>query len=1308
MKRLFSILLVGILCHTLAYGSYFRNYQVEDGLSHNSVWTVAQDSKGFVWFGTNDGLNRFDGKEFRIYRRTDDSPYSLGHSFIHSIKEISGNRLLIGTRNGLYRYDRDFDRFEYIPVTGSRKKEVNVNDIMEDLNGNIWVACHGEGLWKLNADLQVVASYTFKNGLPTNFLWTIVSDHYGNLWIGSAGSGLVHFDPRNAIFTPITTRDGMNLEGQSIYSIFCDNDNTLWIGTSTNGLFKYNHITGKAEHYLKNTSSVKAITRYSDNELIMGSEKGLVLFDKAAANYRIIRDSDSDNATDNSIFSIARDHEGAFWIGTYFGGVNYFSPATNDFLYYNNLLESSSQKYIISGFTDDADGSMLISTHNNNVIYRFDPLRHRREKAFEVSYNNVQSLLRDGDKLYVGVYDRGVDVLSLPSGRPIENLKINIVEGNSIYRIADGGILFALQEGGCIYQDRRGNRQRIEKLAQILIASIAQDNRGTVWFATYGNGLYGWKSDGSWIHHTHELGNASETSDNGLTSLAVFGDQLWIGTKNRGILLFDIPQNKTVRTFRKSDGIPSDLILSVLCDENGNIWAGTKEGIARISARTHDIKSFGYIGKEVLCNLRSSHRAADNRLYFGGSNGFIVLNPSEWTTNESVPPVVITGLKVANRKVSPGEEHSLLERAVECTEEIVLKRSQSNFTFEFASLSYIYPEANRYAYKLDGFDKEWTYTEANTAPYMNIPAGKYVFRVKGTNNDGKWNEVPTSITVRITPPLYQNTYMILLYILITASIIALFIKWYLRNLDKKQREKEYKYQIAKEKEMYEQKINFFTDIAHEIRTPLSLITAPLENIIASNDGNEQTRKNLVTIERNTNRLLDLVNQLLDFRKIENDMFLLKYRYRNVVTIVQKVYDQYAQSAVSRGINISLALPEQKILSYIDSEALYKIISNLLSNAVKFARSSIRVQLTTEDEKMLLTVEDDGIGIKKEFLEKIFEPFYQVEVADTPNYKGSGLGLSLSKSLARKLRGDIRVQSTFGEGTLFTLELPILAEENLTQPAAEPEPAAADTQETDDTPENKTGNTAVLIVEDNEELRDFIHGCLAEYYTVYEAENGIKALEVIEANTIDIIVSDIVMPGMDGIELCNELKTNPAYSHLPIILLSAKTDTSSKIDALKKGADVYMEKPFSLEQLKAQISSIVENRANIRKKFVESPLSYFKQEKDQSENAEFIRKLNAFIFNNMSDEKFSIDSLSSEFAISRTNFQKKIKSITGLTPNDYIKLIRLNKSAELLATGKYRINEVCFLVGFNTPSYFSKCFFEHFGKLPKDFMQNNQE
>ena len=1308
MSRILILLFISLFTIEICHGSNFRNYQVDDGLSHNSVWYVMQDSDGFMWFGTNDGLNRFDGKNFKIYKKDPNDSTSIGHNFIHCIREDSKKRMLIGTRKGLYLYNRKSDNFICINLTNSKDQDININDIREDNYGNIWIASHGNGLYKLNPELHLEKHFSLNDILQTtsfNYIWTVTSDHLGNLWLGTAGRGLVHFDPKNETFTPISDRKNLNISDQSIYSIHCDKNNDLWIGTSTKGLFKYNFINGNADHYLGNTGNVKSIIDYSDQELIMGTDKGLIIFNKETGNFRIPKEeSGYENISDNSIFAITKDKEGAFWIGTYFNGINYFSPEVSKFLNFNNLDGKRLNKYIVSSMEENNNGNILISTHNDNIIYEFSTATQTIRKIFKMAHPNTQNIFRDGDKLYVSTYGRGISILSLKTGKEIGKIAVNTIEGKSIFKISNNRLLLALEESGSAWLTPKGEVKRIKQLQGKLIADIIEDNNGNIWFATHSYELFCLKTNGSWINFSAAEYNNKLSEIRGFKGLLCDRkNRIWICTKNEGIILFNPQINKIEKTFDTQNGLPSNDTYSILDDKKGNIWICTPKGIVRVDINNiNDVKIFGYIGKEIQCNSKCILKASSGILYFGGSNGFISINPEEMVINNVKPTIVITGFKIFNKEIHPGEKSSPLKAPLNQTQKIILERNQSNFSFEFTALSYLFPEANQYAYFLENFDKEWNYVTDNTAQYMNIPPGKYIFRVKGSNNDGIWNEADSQITIIVKPPLWQEWYMILLYIVLIGSIIYYTIKWYYKHLDAENKEKQYKFQVAKEKEIYESKINFFTNIAHEIRTPLSLIIAPLEKIIRSGDGNEQTKKHLNSIERNTNRLLDLVNQLLDFRKIENDMFILNCHLQSVEKIINKVLNQYEQDIKLHNINMTLDI-QKDVISYIDSEALYKIISNLISNAIKFTKDKIKVKLSVNDNDYSLSVEDNGIGIKDSYLDKIFESFYQIRATDNRINKGSGLGLSLSKTLAQKLGGDIYVKSEYGNGTIFTLELPI-KECDAKSPEIEKEEVGGIMLSTQ---LSETGQN-ILIVDDNSELRTFIKECLSDKYTISEAGNGAEALKVLEKENIDIIISDIMMPVMDGLDLCNELKNNIAYSHLPLILLSAKTDTSTKIDGLKKGADIYIEKPFSIEQLEAQIISIIKNRDKIRKSFVKSPLQYFKQNTDNRDNVEFIQKLNIFILENMSDEHFSIDNIASQFAISRTNLNNKIKNITGITPNDYIKLIRLNKSAELLGSGKYRINEVCFLVGFNSPSYFSKCFYEHFGKLPKDFIQMESE
>lgn len=1311
MKHTILFLFGLLLSLFSAHAYHFRSYQVEDGLSHNSVWAVMQDSKGFMWFGTNDGLNRFDGKKIKVYRKIQGDSLSIGNNFIHCLKEDSRGRFLIGTKQGLYLFDEKLEKFRHINLDKDMKDDVSINAIMEDPSGNIWLACHGYGLYVLTPELITKKHYVFSSkphSLPSNYIWSIAQDYYGNIWLGTVGKGLVHFDPKEEKFSQMAQIEELGIDDPVIYSLYCDIDNNIWVGTATNGLIRYTPKAQKATHYMNNIFNIKSIIEYSDHELIMGSDKGLVKFDRTLESFDLINDDSSfDNMTDNSIFSIARDKEGSFWIGTYFGGVNYYSPAINRFQYCYNSPNNSSKKNIISGFAENENGDIWIGTHNDG-LYLFNPKNLSFKKPYNIGYHDVQSILSDQDKLYASLYGKGINILNVKNGQIVtsaDNIGINHTI-NSIAKTSKGQILFT-SEGGVIAMDASGNLKSLDFLTNTPVKDIAEDYDGSIWFATHSKGLIRLTSDNKWEVFTNNPDNPKSLPGNNIN--CVFQDSkfhIWAGTEGEGLVRFNAKEQNFEPILNDKSGLPSNIIYSILDDSDGNLWVSTGGGLVKISSDLKTIKTFAYIGdiQRIQYNLNCALRASDNRLYFGGTNGFITFNPKEITDNPNQPAIMVTGFQIASKEITLSDS-SPLKESINITKKITLLHDQSTFSFDFVALSYLSPEQNRYAYILEGFDKEWHYTYDNKAIYMNIPPGTYVFRVKGTNNDGIWSDETADITIQIKPPFWLSNIMICLYITFVIGSILYFIRRYHRFIERKNQEKIFKYQTAKEKEMYESKINFFTNIAHEIRTPLSLIAAPLEKIILSGDGNEQTKNHLKMIERNANRLLELINQLLDFRKIEEDMFHFNFKRQNVIKILEKVYKQYYQSAKFNKLEISLEAEKDDIECNVDSEAIYKIISNLIANAIKYAKSQILITAKETNGNLQISIKDDGTGIENQYMEKIFEPFFQIQSKDNAVRTGSGLGLSLSQSLAMKHNGKISIESEYGKNCSFTLTIPVAdgAKEDVQE-------TEALTPDKSDIPEQLAieSGTKIIIVEDNTDMRTFLCESLNDNYIIFEAENGVQALEVIEKENIDIIISDIMMPEMDGLELCNRLKSDPAYSHLPLVLLSAKTDTSTKIEGLNQGADVYMEKPFSIEQLKAQVNSIIENRNNLRKNFIKSPLQYFKQNTENNESADFVKKLNTIILENMSDEDFSIDSLSSQFAISRSNLHKKIKNITGMTPNDYIKLIRLNESARMLSTGKYKINEVCFLVGFNTPSYFSKCFFEQFKKLPKDFIQITNE
>ena len=1310
MKRFFFIQCIVVLFAFSAQAYYFRSYQVQDGLSHNSVWAVMQDSRGFMWFGTNNGLNRFDGKQFKVFKHEPDNPHSIGNNFIHCLKEDTQGRFFVGTKKGLYLYDAGREQFTSVPLQRAEGDEVSVNDIFESPDGELWVACHGQGLYVLNADLSVKKHFVKSDeegALPCDFIWAVVQDYVGNVWLGTDAEGLIHFDPKKEQFTRMSRlKPRSGIDDPTVYTLFCDAAYNLWVGTSQAGLYRYNYRTGKVSRYLHDEAfNIKSIIEYSNHELIMGCDKGLLCFDREEETARFLNDR-FDNMTDNSIFSIAKDHEGAFWIGTYFGGVNYFSPAINTFSYYYNTLGRSFKKSNISSFAEGDGQQIWVGSYDNGLSLFDAEAQDFKPVHVDIGYNNIQELYYDEGDLYISQYGQGIKVLDTRTGRITELAKLPGAQSISryvttIFKSSKGEYFFASEESVSLYDPVRKTARYIGDLNLMFVKDIMEDYNGAIWFATHSYGLRRLNADGTWDCFQQA---ANDTSLFAATNIScVHQDakfRIWAGTESQGLLLYNAKKNRFEQVFTQCSGLPSNMVYSIEDDADGNIWLATDRGLACVSADLKRVEDFGFLGdaQDISFNVKAHLRAADNHLYFGGTNGFVAFYPKEIVRNQQKPALAITRFAVPGVDV----QQAGFPRTVENGNmpEFELERKQSTFSFDFVALSYVAPTKNQYAYMLEGFDTAWNYTSDNRAYYMNIPQGWYTFKVQGTNNDGVWSDMQR-VRIRVKPPVMASPLMIGLYILFGIFLIFYLSYRYKRHVEKQNREKLFRYKREKEKEIYQSKINFFTSIAHEIRTPLSLITAPLENILKSGEGDARTKGNLNLIRINVNRLLELINQLLDFRKVEENMFRFEFHNQDIVGVVRDVYAQYCQHAKLNGMEMTLNVLEEPIKLSIDSEAIYKIVSNLVSNAVKYAKSHVEITVEAADGNACISVADDGTGIDPKYADKIFEPFFQVSGNAGGMKMGTGLGLSLAKSLAQKHGGELTLRHEEGMGCVFVLRIPMVEREEVPVKPKPEEPAEV----LDEQLEKSDDRQKILVAEDNRDLRKFLVNSLHDDgFAVFEAGDGVEALAMLEKESIDVIISDIMMPNMDGMELCHRVKTDAAYSHIPFILLSAKTDTLTKIAGLNKGADVYLEKPFSYEQLKAQVNSIIENRNHIRDSFVQSPLHYFKQHAttDSGESVEFIEKLNASILENLSNEDFTIEGLSDSFFMSRSNFHKKIKNLTGMTPNDYIKLIRLNQSAQLLMSGKYKVNEVCYMVGFNTPSYFSKLFYEHFGKSPKDF------
>lgn len=919
----------------------------------------------------------------------------------------------------------------------------------------------------------------------------------------------------------------------------------------------------------------------------------------------------------------------------------------------------------------------------------------------------------DNEKLWIGTYSGGMNILDLQTNHfkhyTSGSADPYSLYGNSVYAIykENENIWIGTMEGICLYNRENDNFLRIKEVGTTII-DIISDPEGFVWFATLGSGLFRYDNEHqSWQHFLHDPSDPTSIPNNQINTLCMDEDnRLWLGTDD-GLAVYERRNN----TFSKIKLDIDNAIIYYIQNINKDLWITTNNGLINYmipdSTARHFYKSDGLQSDQF--NLKSGLLSSSGELYLGTTNGFNIIKPEEISENRHVPSIFITNIQVSNKDLEI-ESHGILKQSVLFQKQIDLSHKENVFSIEYVVLSYNAPSRNQYKYMLEGFDKEWNHAgNQQKATYTNLPAGKYIFHVTGSNNDGIWNGHGTSLTIIIHPPFWQTPFAYFLYTLLILGILAFIILQIRQKGEKKHKEHMRQLQVEKDKELHEAKINFFTLVAHEIRTPVSLIIGPLEKIMDNIQLlPELMQDSLRIINRNSQRLLSLVNQLLDFRKAEEKAFIINFSPQNIYELLYNLYIRFKPLAEQKKITLSLNIGNQDTVAIVDPEALTKIISNLLTNALKYAKSTITITFKSDNKNLIIKVTDDGAGIQPDEQKNIFLPFYQVAQSQKP---GTGIGLSLVKLLVDAHHGSVEVESVPDQHTTFTVTLPEF--QNMKEEAGEnaillnndiilEEQATNMHEKSTDTNQKPV----LLIAEDSSDMRRFLAESLQTSYKVIETKNGKEALEKLKKYPVDIIVSDIMMPVMNGIEFTQTVKDNIEFSHIPVILLTAKTDKDSKVEGMKTGADAYVEKPFSLKLLQAQIDNLVKTRINLRKKFSEMPFTPLNSVAENKADKQFLDKMNKLVEKNISNPDFSVDSLAEQLFISRSGLFAKMKSLAGMTPNELIQLIRLKKAAELLSGGELRINEICYKVGFNNPSYFAKCFQKQFGVLPKDFVNRH--
>jgi len=1376
MKRLirfFNLLVSGailLVSPVLAQQTDFNfdHLTVEEGLSQSTVFSITQDAEGFMWFATRDGLNKFDSRKVVVYKSNPQDKNSIRDNTVYSLYSDSQGQLWVGTREGLSAYHPQSDNFTTFlsdPKNDSTLSNSTVTCIFEDRNKNLWIGTR-QGL-NLLVSKDSISFIRFlhqdkeNNSLMDDDVRSVFQDKDGMIWVGTS-SGLSRLDfksPGDYQFTSYKIPDP-DQHGKSnwINAIIEDDQDRLWIGTEKSGLKIFNKkesafqtVPWSKGHELE-SKTIRAILKDNDR-LWVGTIGGAFIVSQNQYEIQKLKNI-PDNVTsvsDNSIRSLYKDKGGSYWVGTFHGGVNFYNPLSKQF----QLLKpgkSHSKNYfkIASAITKDhlqrlwigteGSGLLAIDEKTDKTIHYF---KHDEQNKNSLCHDRIKCLLPDEEGLWIGTIE-GLDYYHFASGKFQHYHKQhdakNALPDDTIYDLikdSNGDLWIATYRGGIIRFDRKkgivetftNQPDDIKSLSSSGATRLFIDSNHNLWIGTI-NGLNK-KTSGGFIRYLLNKGtDNNNTSISGDYILCIFEDtqkRLWIGTRGNGLNRMRVADG-TFEKFTIADGLSGNTIYGIQEDARGALWISTENGLSRFDpdkgiAKNYD-RSDGLACKEF--NFNSYYKDKTGRMYFGGYNGVVLFYPDSVRENNAIPKLAFTSLKLFNKEVGVMGDDEILKQSIGFCQEIQFRYDQNVFAVEFAVLNYTNAKKNQFAYKLEGFEEQWNFSKEPVATYMNLSPGHYTLLIKGTNNDGVWNDVPLAMKIVVLPPPWKTWWAYTVY---ASVFLALLYAW--TRFNRKQVKLEHdlhleQLEMKRQEELHQTKLNFFANIAHEIRTPLTLIAGPVEQLLEKKNQDALVKKELTIVKSNTDRLLRLMNQLLDFNRQETGNIKLKVEAGNIVSFIREILLTFQEYAQSRRVSVEFHAYEEYIPLWYDSEELAKVFCNLLVNAFKFTPGggmvSIRINKEEKEDQYFnvrITIEDNGLGISPVHLEKIFHRFYQAEHSGL-HEAGFGIGLALTKGIIDLHHGIIEVESSEARNsangfTKFTISLPggnnhfdksqISGEEETRN--REEKWSEADVLPPQISDEHswkgKASGKLILLVEDNEQIRKYIRDLLRAYhYEILECASGLEGWEAATDKLPDLILSDVVMPAMSGLELVNKLKNDQRTSHIPVILLTGRSAINYQVEGLGTGADDYLTKPFNASLLLLKIQNLLAMREKLKEKYSRLVILQPRQEVVENPDDKFLARLMHAMEANLGDTDFNVSRLVREIGMSRPVLFRKTKMLTGLSVIDLIRSVRLKRAEMLLKQGKMSISEVAFTVGFSDPKYFSKSFREQYGKSPSQY------
>ncbi len=1328
---LFILLLISQITLGQERDYNFININNKNGLSSNTINAILKDKYGFMWFGTNDGLNKFDGQNFVVYRHSETDTNSIGRGIVMAMQEDNNRNLWIGTNITLSMYNRSLNNF----INFDFSKLGWIRSLCADHLGNIWVGTY-TGLYQFNPKTKKIVTYKAEpsriDKLNSNVILSVFEDNKKRIWVGT-NAGLHLLNPKSGFFKRFLHKKEVSesITNDVIRSFAEDKDGNIWLGTG-DGLDKMNVQRQTFEHFKSVKSdeqtlsgnSIYKISFDEESKLWVGTEDGLNIFNPAnGKNFRVNKTisnkySGLGGFVGYSVRDIYLDKCGIYWISTLQGGVNKYD---NNLAFFNyKRLNPIGTNGISSGavfaFAEGPSGDIFVGTDDRGLnIFnkKTGQIKPIALNGMDTQKGFVLTLERSDNTLWIGTYHYGLYIMNLltnsvkqiqipknitdATNTPINCLKAdkqgNIwigTNGNGLYR-------YHISTGELVHISNIFIQQKNRNILFTgYITAIELDQQDNLWIGTNGGGLARYdQTQNSLKIYNHD--NSNLPLDMILAIHCDKSGQIWVGVMGGGLCLYNTKAQK-FNQYGIKNLLSNDVIYKILEDDFGKLWVSTNKGISVFDPQKKVFKNYTYHNgiQQSNFNIGSGFKTSSGEMYFGGNEGFNFFNPKNLNQNKNTPSLVFTDLKIGNKSVNPVENSEITE-PISVAKKINLSYKQ-NFSLDFVALNYTAPQENQYTYMLDGFDKEWNQVGAlTTAVYTNLDPGKYQFRLKARSEDSSWHTPEKVIEIVVNPPFWRTYYAYIAYFLMALITFLAIRRRAIQKLKNEFALEQERTETERKIEFEQLKIKFLTNLSHELKTPLTLILNPLENLLMKEKSSEKI-DTLNLVNRNAKRLLNIVNQLLDFRKIVENELKLNLSDGDLVSFTKEIFDSFKYISERKHIHLDFYSSLIDFHTVFDKDKVERILLNLLSNAIKFTNENGKVYFHIQPDSeygIKLIVGDTGIGLPAEKLEKIFDRFYQVNNQDNILNQGSGIGLSITQEFVKLHGGTISVEGIEGRGSIFTVVIPLLEikqgesselfspmEEEINQPVNY-EQAFLES--------SKIEKPILLLVDDSEDIRTYLRESLKDTYTIVEASEGKQGWQKALSAHPEIIVSDVNMPNMDGIALVKKLKNDNRTKHIPVILLTVLAEEIDQLKGLETGANDYLTKPFSFQLLNIKISNLLTLNHSFKDTYSKQINIEIPEVEFMSEDEKYILKVTKYIEDHISNPDLSVIDLSKKMNTSRGTLYSKILSLTGETPVEFVRSVKLKRAAMLLEKSEMKISQVGYEVGFSNPNYFTRAF-----------------